>query len=101
MVSINNLPPSSIGSTSKPNRIKKKEQAKKSDASTSVGQPTKVANAVSHSIRQVKESELHKAQIQYDLPEGRGRKAMEEYMDVMNQAKKEELAKLIGVDIYI
>jgi len=26
---------------------------------------------------------------------------MEEYMDVMNQAKKEELAKLIGVDIYI
>ncbi|MFA0423475.1 chromosome partitioning protein ParA, partial [Vibrio sp. 10N.222.54.A1] len=32
---------------------------------------------------------------------GRGRKAMEEYMDVMNQAKKEELAKLIGVDIYI
>lgn len=102
MVSINNLPPSSIGNTSKPNRVKKKEQAKKSDASTEVGQPTKVANAaVSHSIRQVKESELHKAQIQYDLPEGRGRKAMEEYMDVMNQAKKEELAKLIGVDIYI
>ncbi|NCO47198.1 MAG: chromosome partitioning protein ParA, partial [Vibrio sp.] len=35
------------------------------------------------------------------LPEGRSRKAMEEYMDVMNQAKKEELAQLLGVDIYI
>ena len=42
---------------------------------------------------------IHKAQVQYDLPEGRGRRAMEEYMDVMNQAKKEELAKLIGVGI--
>ncbi|WGS61761.1 chromosome partitioning protein ParA [Vibrio lentus] len=101
MVSINSLPPSSIGNTSKTNRTNKKNEVKKGDAKTSVGQPTKVANAVSHSIRQVKESEIHKAQVQYDLPEGRGRRAMEEYMDVMNQAKKEELAKLIGVDIYI
>ncbi|EEY44479.1 hypothetical protein VMA_002545 [Vibrio mimicus VM223] len=39
--------------------------------------------------------------MQYDLPEGRARKAMEEYLDVMNQARKEELAQLLGVDIYI
>ncbi|MFM2578395.1 chromosome partitioning protein ParA [Vibrio fortis] len=101
MVSINGLPPSSIGNTSKANRTNKKNQVKKTDAKTPVGQPTKVANAVSHSIRHVQESDIHRAQVQYDLPEGRGRKAMEEYMDVMNQAKKEELARLIGVDIYI
>ncbi|MDN3613480.1 MAG: chromosome partitioning protein ParA [Vibrio gallaecicus] len=101
MVSINGLPPSSIGNTQKTNRTNKKNEVKKGDNKGSVGQPTKVANAVSHSIRHVQESDIHKAQLQYDLPEGRARRAMEEYMDVMNQAKKEELAKLIGVDIYI
>ncbi|MGF1752051.1 chromosome partitioning protein ParA [Vibrio makurazakiensis] len=100
MVSINGLPPS-IGNTQKTNRTNKKNEVKKGDAKHSVGQPTKVANAVSHSIRHVQESDIHKAQIQYDLPEGRGRRALEEYMDVMNQSKKEELAKLLGVDIYI
>lgn len=100
MVSINGLPPS-IGNTQKTNRTNKKNEIKKGDAKGPVGQPTKVANAVSHSIRHVQESDIHKAQIQYDLPEGRGRRAMEEYMNVMNQAKKEELAKLLGVDIYI
>ncbi|MDW2167201.1 chromosome partitioning protein ParA, partial [Vibrio sp. 2099] len=43
----------------------------------------------------------HRAQVQYDLPEGNARKAMEQYMDVMNRAKKEELAQLLGVDIYV
>jgi len=100
MVSVNGLPPS-IGHTQKTNRTNKKNDVKKNDAKSPVGQPTKVANAVSHSIRHVQESDIHKAQIQYDLPEGRGRRAMEEYMDVMNQSKKEELAKLLGVDIYI
>ncbi len=70
MVSINGLPPSSIGNTSKTNQTIKRMKVKKGDTKTSVGQPTKVANAVSHSIRQVKESEIHKAQVQYDLQKG-------------------------------
>lgn len=67
----------------------------------SVSSTSKVATAVAESIRQVNESDIHRAQVQYDLPEGRGRKAMEEYLNVMNQARKEELAQLLGVDIYI
>ncbi|AIW14585.1 chromosome partitioning protein ParA [Vibrio europaeus] len=100
MVSINGLPPSVPG-PNRANKANKKNEVKKSGDKAAVSQPTKVANAVAHSIRHVNESEIHKAQVQYDLPEGRSRKAMEEYMDVMNQAKREELSQLLGVDIYI
>lgn len=100
MVSINGLPPSVPG-PNRTNKAGKKNEVKKSEAKTSVGQPTKVANAVAHSIRYVNESDIHKAQVQYDLPEGRGRQAMQEYMNVMTQAKRDELSQMIGVDIYI
>lgn len=100
MVSINGLPPSVPG-PNRANKANKKNEVKKSSDKTPVSQPSKVANAVAHSIRHVSESELHKAQVQYDLPQGRGRKAMEEYMNVMTQAKRDELSQLLGVDIYI
>lgn len=100
MVSINGLPPSLPG-PNRTNKVGKKNEVKKSEAKTSVGQPTKVANAVAHSIRHVNESDIHKAQVHYDLPEGRGRQAMQEYMKVMTQAKRDELSQMIGVDIYI
>ncbi|MGD8231153.1 chromosome partitioning protein ParA [Vibrio sp. TRT 1302] len=100
MVSINGLPPSVPG-PNRANKTNKKNEVKKSSDKTPVSQPSKVANAVAHSIRHVSESELHKAQVQYDLPEGRGRKAMEEYMNVMTQAKRDELSQMLGVDIYI
>jgi hypothetical protein len=100
MVSINGLPPSVPG-PNRANRTNKKNEVKKSSDKTPVSQPSKVANAVAHSIRHVNESDLHKAQVQYDLPEGRGRKAMEEYMSVMTQAKRDELSQMLGVDIYI
>ncbi|KJY91106.1 hypothetical protein [Vibrio neptunius] len=100
MVSINGLPPSVPG-PNKANKTGKKNEVKKSQGQSSVGRPSKVANAVAHSIRQVNESDIHKAQVQYDLPEGQGRKAMEEYMNVMNQSKRDELSQLLGVDIYI
>ncbi|NOH79239.1 chromosome partitioning protein ParA [Vibrio sp. RE86] len=100
MVSINGLPPSLPG-PNKTNKTKKNE-VKKTEGKTPVGQPSKVANAVAHSIRHVNESDIHKAQVQYDLPpEGRGRKAMEEYLQVMTQAKRDELSQMMGVDIYI
>ncbi|MDA0147971.1 chromosome partitioning protein ParA [Vibrio sp. LaRot3] len=100
MVSVNGLPPSVPG-PNRANKTNKKNQVKKSQDKSPVGQPSKVANAVAHTIRHVNESDIHKAQIQYDLPEGRSRKAMEEYMRVMNQAKREELINMLGVDIYI
>ncbi|KJY85255.1 chromosome partitioning protein ParA [Vibrio galatheae] len=100
MVSINGLPPSVPG-PNRANKANRKNEVKKSEDKASVSQPTKVANAVAHSIRHVSESDIHKAQVQYDLPEGRSRKAMEEYMGVMNQAKRDELSQLLGVDIYI
>ncbi|SDH70018.1 hypothetical protein SAMN04488136_1257 [Vibrio xiamenensis] len=98
MVSINGLPPAQISNASK---AKKSDRKRKSQNGSSVGEPTKVANAVANTIRHVQESDIHRAQIEYDLPEGSGRKAMEKYMDVMNQARREELTQLLGVDIYI
>ncbi len=100
MVSINGLPPSVTG-PNRANKTNKKKDVNKTEQNASVGQPSKVANAVAHTIRHVNESDIHKAQIQYDLPEGKGRKAMEEYMDVMNQSKRDELSMMLGVDIYI
>ncbi|ENC9835031.1 chromosome partitioning protein ParA [Vibrio fluvialis] len=99
MVSINGLPPARIPGANRASKAKKKNEASK--GSSEVAQTTKVATAVSNSIRQMDPSDIHRAQVQYDLPEGRSRKALEEYMDVMNQARKEELAQMLGVDIYI
>ncbi len=101
MASINGLPPSLIPGASRTNKTSKKRQVKTSQTQHSVGQPSKVANAVAHSIKQVDESQIQRAQVQYDLPEGNARKAMEQYMDIMNRARKEELAQLLGVDIYV
>ncbi|EHD0091004.1 chromosome partitioning protein ParA [Vibrio vulnificus] len=101
MASINGLPPAIIPGTQQTNKSSNKRKVAKNQQQQAVGQTSKVANAVAHSIQNVKESDIHKAQIQYDLPEGHARRAMQEYMDVMNQAKREELAQLLGVDIYI
>lgn len=101
MVSINGLPPARLPSTNKTSKTGKKGEVSQSENGKSVSSTSKVATAVAESIRQVNESDIHRAQVQYDLPERRGRKAMEEYLNVMNQARKEELAQLLGVDIYI
>ncbi len=98
MVSINGLP-GSVSNTNRTSKAKKNNGVKKGNEVST--RATKVAEAVSYSIRPVDESEIHRAQVEYDLPEGRSRKAMEAYMDVMNRAKREELAQLLGVDIYI
>ncbi|ENK1945283.1 chromosome partitioning protein ParA [Vibrio cholerae] len=101
MVSINGLPPARLPGTNKTSKTGKKGEVSQSESGKSVSSTSKVATAVAESIRQVNESDIHRTQVQYDLPEGRGRKAMEEYLNVMNQARKEELAQLLGVDIYI
>ncbi|AUI85662.1 chromosome partitioning protein ParA [Vibrio azureus] len=101
MSSINGLPPGLIPGAHRTQKTQKKQQTKKTESKSSVGQPSKVANAVAHSIKHIDESHLHRAQVHYDLPEGHARKAMEQYMDIMNRSRKEELAQLMGVDIYV
>ena len=100
MVSINGLP-ASIPGPNKTNKASKKSKVNKSQGKQLAGQSSKVANAVAHTIRHVQDADIHRAQVQYDLPEGHNRKALEEYMRVMTQAKREELKLLLGVDIYI
>lgn len=98
MVTIQGLPATTVNRAQK---AKKRGGVNKQQDKTGGAQATKVAEAVSHSIRHADAAEIHKAQIQYDLPEGSSRRALEEYMQVLNRAKKEELAQLVGVDIYI
>ncbi len=84
MASINGLPPSLVSGSNRTNKTSNKNQVKKSQAKQPVGQTSKVANAVAHSIKHVDEAQIHRAQVQYDLPEGNARKALEQYMDVIN-----------------
>jgi hypothetical protein len=100
MTSINGLPPS-IGSPNQTKKTNKKSGVKKLHTTAPISQPSKIANAVAHSIRSISDADYSNAQLQYDLPQGRSRKAMEEYMDIMNHAKREELSMTLGVDIYI
>ena len=102
MVSINGLPPASgANRANKAKKTSNKKAVNQSGNESAVNQPTKVANAVAQSIRQMDPADIGKAQVQYDLPEGRGRKAMQEYMKVMNQAKHDQLTQMLGVDFYI
>ncbi|SHO58326.1 chromosome partitioning protein ParA [Vibrio quintilis] len=104
MVSIQGLPPPGIsgtGKSSKTSKAGKKQEAKKAQSPAGTRQPTQVANAVSHSLQAIQSAENYQNNLQYDLPEGRARKALEEYFDVMNQTRREELAQMLGVDIYI
>ncbi|ORT50366.1 hypothetical protein ST37_10885 [Vibrio sp. qd031] len=52
-------------------------------------------------IRMTSEERINQARVQYDLPEGSSRQAMQEYLNVANQARREELEQLVGVDLYI
>lgn len=99
MVSIQGLPPALI---QKQQGVGKKNQLKKTTGSRAlVAQPSRVSTAVSAQVKQLNASEYANSRIQYDLPEGRNRQAMEEYMAIMLQKRREELAQLVGVDIYI
>ncbi|MBB1312582.1 MULTISPECIES: hypothetical protein [Aliivibrio] len=99
MVSIQGLPPALI---QKQQAVGKKNQVKKAGGDkASVSQPSQVAKAVTNHIKHLDASAYADSRLQYDLPEGRNRHAMEEYMDIMLQKRREELAQLVGVDLYI
>ncbi|MCE0492912.1 chromosome partitioning protein ParA [Vibrio salinus] len=103
MVSINGLPPSSgLFRSNKASKAQRKDKKPSSaDESKPATHPTAVAKAVANSIQPIDESELESSRIHYDLPEGKSQKALQEYYAVYNQAKRDELAQMLGVDIYI
>ena len=102
MVSIHGLPPALVQNqkVQKQQAVGKKNQVKKTDGSTAMV-ASKVAKAVTTQVKQLNASEYANSRIHYDLPEGGNRKAMEEYMDIMLHKRREELAQLVGVDLYI
>ncbi|MGF1763778.1 chromosome partitioning protein ParA [Aliivibrio kagoshimensis] len=105
MVSIQGMPPAIT-----PNTQSVKQQ--KSVVPIATDRPlnteaTKVATAVVRGIESgtrhdltLSEKEHAQAHIQYDLPEGKSRQALEQYMNVFHQEKRDELSRLMGVDIY-
>ncbi|MFA0084548.1 chromosome partitioning protein ParA [Vibrio sp. 10N.261.51.F12] len=105
MVSIQGLP--TVYSQQRTNKAKRKQSVSGTSTSKSATQTnqstqvTKVAQAVANSVNNVSTADIDRANIQYDLPEGRSKKALESYMNVMNRAKREELEQLFGVDMYV
>ncbi|MEZ9525480.1 chromosome segregation ATPase [Enterovibrio norvegicus] len=96
MVSIQGLPqPIQRPSTT---RRKKSDNASPSE---NTAKPSIVATAVSLGIRNPEMAQEAHQQIHYDLPDGKSRHALASYMDIKNQARREELAALFGVDIFV
>ncbi|MFD2180083.1 chromosome segregation ATPase [Veronia pacifica] len=62
---------------------------------------TIVARAVSKGLKNPEMAGDAYQQIHYDRPDGRGQNALASYHDVQNQAKREQLEDLFGVDIYV
>ncbi|PJC85430.1 chromosome partitioning protein ParA [Vibrio sp. HA2012] len=98
MVMINGINTSAVSQAGKPNR---RPGVRQENNSGEAAQPTQLARAVSHSIRRADEADIERARVQYDLPEGHSRRAMQEYMNIFNQARKEELSQLVGVNLFI
>ncbi|MBV7299549.1 chromosome segregation ATPase [Enterovibrio paralichthyis] len=96
MVSIHGLP-QPIQRTGNTGRKK----VRKAESSQESSQPSPVAKAVSRGIRNPELAQDAHQHIHYDLPDGRSRHALAAYMDVKNQAKREELMALFGVDIFV
>jgi len=93
MVSIQRLP-TSIQSPHKP-RTNKPTQA------PVAAEQTVVAKAVAKSVRDPELIQDAHSRIQYDEPEGKHRQALDSYMGVMYQNRKDELSALVGVDVYV
>ncbi|MGF1724141.1 hypothetical protein [Photobacterium nomapromontoriensis] len=93
MVSIQRLPVTLSHPQSKP-------QPNKS-GTAEIAQPSVVAKAVAQSVRDPDVIQHAHARIQYDQPEGKHREALESYMGVMHQQRRDELSALVGVDLYV
>lgn len=94
MVSIQRLSPS-LQAPQKP-RANKPAQTP-----VATPQPTVVAKAVAQSVRDPELIRDAHSRVQYDQPEGKHRQALDSYMGVMYQNRKDELSSLVGVDVYV
>jgi ribonuclease HIII len=101
MVSIQGLPPPGISGASQTSKTRKKSKVRPEQSDGANYEPTPVASAIARSIHTMEDAESLHRHVQYDLPEGKSRKALEAYYGVMSQARREELAQMLGVDIYI
>ncbi|NUY55530.1 hypothetical protein BZG78_12315 [Salinivibrio sp. MA351] len=99
MVSINGVPSPQTTRSNQSQRAANKQKATRKQTPKT----TQVANAVRQRVDPVSVAQAEQAQqqVQYDLPDGRGRQAMESYFAVLNQTRREELLSLVGVDIYV
>ncbi|WP_034414449.1 hypothetical protein [Candidatus Photodesmus blepharus] len=102
MHSINKLPALvgvlDVNKNNKVTKTAKKNKASKKQDSTLVDQPM---NITSGSISSIEKLKTWKNQVQYDSPKENIYKAIQVYLGIVNQAHKEELAQLFGVDLYI
>ncbi|WP_325892145.1 chromosome segregation ATPase [Grimontia sp. NTOU-MAR1] len=96
MISIQGLPQQ----IQRPGKTGRKPTTKKNEA-RDVSEPSVVAKAVSRGIRNPEMAEDAFQNIHYDLPDGRSRYALASYMDVKNQARREELIAMFGVDVFV
>ncbi|MGX9418907.1 chromosome partitioning protein ParA [Vibrio sp. WJH972] len=95
---------SSIQSTEKSHTTQSTQPAHIADNQSVITSPSSknaVASAVALSVKAMKSDDYQQSQVQYDLPEGKSRKAMQQYFDVMSHNKREELSQMLGVDMYV
>ncbi|OOE77031.1 hypothetical protein [Salinivibrio sp. ML290] len=100
MVSINGVSSPQTNRPNHPQRAGKKPQTTRKQTPRT----TQVAKAVRQRVDPAAIAQAEQAKqayVQYDLPDGRGRQAMASYFAVLNQARREELINLVGVDIYV
>jgi hypothetical protein len=92
MVSISRLPPSI--------HPQQKTQVLKPAAVVNNTQSAVITGGVSKSVPSPDVILNARANIQYDQPEGINREALDSYLGVMHQNKRDELSNLVGVDLY-
>lgn len=63
--------------------------------------PSVIAKAVAQGIRSADFVHDPSEHLHYDLPDGKSRQALEAYLTVKHQAKRDALMALFGVDLFI
>lgn len=102
MVSINGSTSPLLPNGGKSSKVSANSAKSESRAVAAVpSSPNAVASAVALSVKAQKNADFQQSQIQYDLPEGKARKALDEYFSVMSQAQRDEISQMLGVDMYV
>jgi hypothetical protein len=92
---------SAVNSTEHSQAIASTPSSERRDLAVASQTKNAVASAVALSVKAMKNADYQQSQVQYDLPEGKSRQAMQAYFDVMSQDKREALSQMLGVDMYV